>query len=76
MGITLMFAASLMSLGAAVGSQPENLDMREAAEWLRVSERTVADLVAAGTLPSFRVGRQIRISLTSLREWARKGEDK
>ena len=55
---------------------PENLDMREAATWLRVSERTVADLVADGTLPHFRVGRQIRINLEELRRWAKERSTK
>ena len=72
--VTLMFAVSLALLGVAVGSQappPENFDMRETADWLRVSERTVADLVSKGDLPYFRVGRQIRINLEELRKWAK-----
>ena len=49
----------------------ENLDMQGAATWLRVSERTVAGLVADGTIPHFRVGRQIRINIDELRKWAK-----
>ena len=67
-------AISQQTIKAAVASQTppvENLDVRETAAWLRVSERTAAGLVASGELPHFRVGRQIRINFDQLREWAR-----
>ena len=50
---------------------PENTDMPGAADYLLVSERTVAKLVASGELPFFRVGRQIRFNFEELRRWAR-----
>ena len=51
----------------------ENTDMPGAADYLLVSERTVAKLVASGELPFFRVGRQIRFNLEELRRFAKKG---
>ena len=70
---------SQQTIKAAIAAQMppvDNLDMREAAAWLRVSERTVADLVASGELPHFRVGRQIRINFDELRRWAKEGRAK
>ena len=51
----------------------ENTDMPGAANYLLVSERTVAKLVASGELPFFRVGRQIRFNIEELRRFAKRG---
>ena len=47
--------------------------MPGAANYLLVSERTVAKLVASDELPFFRVGRQIRFNFDELRRFAKKG---
>jgi len=51
------------------------LTLREVAEYLAVSERTVRRLVAAGELPCLRVGSQIRFVPATLLRWisAQKG---
>lgn len=45
------------------------LTPREAAKLLRISQRTVYELVKEGRLPAFRVGGQLRLSVTVLEEW-------
>lgn len=52
-------------------SSPEILTLKEAATFLRVSERTLWELQKSGRVPSFFVGSQIRFSLGVLREWCR-----
>jgi excisionase family DNA binding protein len=44
--------------------------MREAAEMLSISERSVWTLVNRGELRSFKVGRSVRIPIDALRELA------
>jgi excisionase family DNA binding protein len=41
----------------------------EVAEQLRVARASVYRLIAAGDLPSVKVGKSIRISSDALREW-------
>ena len=42
--------------------------MPEAAQFLRISERTLWDLVQAGEIPFFKVGRQYRFSRERLEQ--------
>jgi excisionase family DNA binding protein len=51
------------------------LTLREVAEYLAVSERTVRRLIAADDLPCLRIGSQIRFDRATLLRWisARKG---
>lgn len=44
------------------------LDVPAAAQFAKVSERTVYRMVAAGQLPVYRVGRQLRFDEAELRE--------
>ena len=44
----------------------------EAAELLGVSHATMAKLLADGTIPSFKLGRLRRISVTELEEWVQR----
>ena len=45
------------------------LTVREAADVLRVSERTLWTLTKSGALPSVRVGRSVRYDQNDLAEW-------
>lgn len=47
----------------------ELFTLREAAQWLKVSERTVLRLIAAGKLRGRKVGRQWRFDETELRRY-------
>ena len=47
------------------------LDVREAADVLSVSPRTVYGLIERGDLPAYRVGGQLRLSLVVLEDWLR-----
>jgi excisionase family DNA binding protein len=48
--------------------------MREAAELLRISERTVRALVAAESLPVVRIGRRTLVAPATLRHFAEQRE--
>ncbi|WP_165700763.1 helix-turn-helix domain-containing protein [Alienimonas californiensis] len=51
------------------------VDPRQAADLLRVSERTLRDLtVPHGDLPAVRIGRLVRYRTTSLTDWAQRHE--
>ena len=53
---------------------PEVLTPRDAAEFLRISTRTLARKVATGELPPpFRSGRLVRFSRTALQEFIQAG---
>jgi excisionase family DNA binding protein len=39
---------------------------REAAQWLKISERTLWSLTQRGELPAVRIGRSVRYDLTDL----------
>jgi excisionase family DNA binding protein len=45
------------------------LNVREAAQMLRVSVRTVYGLIESGRLPAYRVGGQLRLSRDALAAW-------
>jgi excisionase family DNA binding protein len=53
--------------------KPSTLSVAEAAAQLRVCTKTVYDLVACGALPSFRVGRHVKIDAGQLRDWIAAG---
>lgn len=70
--------AEPLGLPAAPPLQPGSgrlLTLREVAEYLAVSERTVRRLIAAADLPCLRIGSQIRFDPATLLRWisARKG---
>ncbi len=44
------------------------LDVQEARRFLGISERGLRRLVAAGAIPTYRVGRQLRFDEAELRE--------
>ncbi|MFH5806242.1 helix-turn-helix domain-containing protein [Alienimonas sp. DA493] len=51
------------------------VDPRQAADLLRVSERTLRDLtVPHGDLPAVRIGRLVRYRTTALADWAQRHE--
>jgi excisionase family DNA binding protein len=45
------------------------LKPQEAAETLGVSRSKAYELIAAGTIPSIRVGCSVRVPVAALREW-------
>lgn len=45
------------------------LTVREAADLLRISDRTLWTLTSSGRLPSVRVGRSVRYDIADLRKW-------
>ncbi len=47
------------------------MTLRDTADYLQVSERTLSKLVGADDIPYFRVGRQIRTDVVELDCWAR-----
>jgi excisionase family DNA binding protein len=49
-----------------VQPDPMMLAARKLAWQLQVSERTIKDLAAAGDIPSYRVGRQLRFNLAEV----------
>ncbi|MGM8211322.1 substrate-binding domain-containing protein [Virgibacillus sp. W0430] len=55
-------------------SQNESLTTEEVAAILKVSKLTVYDLIKKGTLPSYRVGRQIRVDANELENYKAKGK--
>ena len=53
-------------------SEPLLLRVEEAAKMLQIGRNKVYELVAAGEIPSLRIGRQLRIPTEGLREWIRR----
>lgn len=53
--------------------EPLLLTPTEAADVLRWSERSLWEATRNGHIPSVRLGRSVRYSLESLREWVRAG---
>jgi excisionase family DNA binding protein len=49
---------------------PLILDIRDAADLLRISERTIRRLVRRDAIPHFRAGQQIRFVRAELMSWA------
>lgn len=54
-----------------VASEPEILTIKQVAEYLRVTERTIYRLAAARQVPSFKVGGVWRFSRADLDTWIR-----
>ena len=54
---------------SAIASPPDVLDVREAAELLRVERKTVYAMAAANVIPHRRVGRLLRFSRAALLAW-------
>jgi excisionase family DNA binding protein len=50
------------------------LTLQEAADFLKVSSRTLWSLFSEGKVPGFKVGGQIRFNADSLRAWVRQQE--
>lgn len=50
-------------------SFPEMMTLKEAARYLRISDRTLHTLLKENKIPSFRVGRQHRFLRTKLAEF-------
>ena len=50
------------------------LDVRHTAEWLGIGETKCRELLAAGTIPSLRLGRSIRCRPESIESWLREQE--
>ena len=48
-------------------------DAKEAAEYLRLSEKTTLKLLREGTLPAVKMGRQWRISRRAIEEYVASG---
>lgn len=64
-----------------VTREPEILTVEQAASLLQISRASAYEAVRAGEIPSFRVGRSIRISKTQLLSWianqqSPRGDDK
>lgn len=55
-------------------SYPAALNVKETAEILRVSTKTVYKLIAEGKLPAVKVGRENRIAKSELIKYLRQGE--
>ncbi|NOK32385.1 helix-turn-helix domain-containing protein [Corallococcus exercitus] len=51
------------------GTLEDAWDVRRAAQFLGVSEKTLYRWAAAGTLPSFKIGGLLRFSPQTLAEW-------
>jgi putative molybdopterin biosynthesis protein len=61
---------------AILTEQDSALTTEEVANLLKVSKLTVYDLIKKGTLPSYRVGRQIRVEREALEQYKNKGNVK
>ncbi len=48
------------------------LTVREVAEYLKVNDRTVYRLAAAGTIPAFKVGSSWRFKQSEIEKWIQK----
>jgi excisionase family DNA binding protein len=60
-------------MATATQQTREILTLREAADFLRISDRTAWGMAKAGELPSFRAGSQLRFLRPLLRQWAESG---
>lgn len=61
-----------MTLIEILESREEALDVHQVAELLKVSERHIYELVADGSLPSFRIGKVIRFDPQDVADWLRR----
>ena len=66
-----------MSTTKTVAFEPiqQMITIKQAAESLQLSERTVASMVATGSLPSVKIGSARRIAADALRSVAKTGSD-
>ena len=66
-----------MSTTKTVAFEPiqQMITIRQAAQSLQLSERTVASMVATGSLPSVKIGSARRIAADALRSVAKTGSD-
>jgi excisionase family DNA binding protein len=63
----------MTSGGNVAESTPSLRDVQWAVRFLDISERGLRRLVAAGAIPTYRVGRQLRFDEAELREVLRAG---
>lgn len=49
------------------------LTIKEVAEYLKVTEKTIYRLAAANRIPAFKVGASWRFKFTEIDEWVRSG---
>lgn len=61
-----------MTLVEKLESRQEALTVQEVAEILGVSDKHIYEMAADGTLPSFHVGRSIRLDPQDVADWLRK----
>lgn len=54
---------------------PKAISVKTAAELLEVSEWTIREHITAGELPSYKVGRAIRIDLADYTAWVQRLKD-
>lgn len=55
-------------------ANPLAVDVKAAAAMVGISPRMLADLIKQKTVPSFRIGRRVLVSVKSLSEWVRSCE--
>ncbi|NBD09283.1 helix-turn-helix domain-containing protein [Corallococcus silvisoli] len=61
-----------MNSAVSNGALEDAWDVRRAAQFLGVSEKTLYRWAAAGTLPSFKLGGLLRFSPSALMDWREK----
>jgi len=68
----LVLLFSMMAFAVVVPSEvrPQVLTLHEAADFLRVSERTLWELARANEVPHFKVRKQYRFLVSKLEAWA------
>jgi len=49
--------------------EPDVMKLYEASKFLRINQKTLSDMVDAGTVPARRVGRILRFSRKELEAW-------
>lgn len=60
----------MVTSGSIAGNSPESVwDVPDVARFLKVSEKTVRNRVADGTIPYRRIGRLVRFDPAEIREW-------
>jgi excisionase family DNA binding protein len=62
--------------GGTVADEPHTLTVRDIAEDLRISERTVMLMAQAQEIPMFKVRNRWRISSSTYREWKEREESR
>ena len=66
----------MISSGSPIEVPPQRLLLRipEVAETLGIGRSKIYEIIARGELPTVRVGRAVRISVTTLQEWVEERE--